>query len=61
MDENEINTTEISRRTVIETGTTALLLATLPRAALAAGAADDMGRPRLLRRWNSRSTVALIR
>jgi xanthine dehydrogenase YagT iron-sulfur-binding subunit len=43
MDENEINTTEISRRTVIETGTTALLLATLPRAALAAGAADDNG------------------
>jgi xanthine dehydrogenase YagT iron-sulfur-binding subunit len=45
MDENEINTTEISRRTVIETGTTALLLAALPRAALAADAADDNGPP----------------
>jgi len=45
VDENEINTTEISRRTVIETGTTALLLAALPRAALAADAADDNGPP----------------
>jgi xanthine dehydrogenase YagT iron-sulfur-binding subunit len=32
---------EITRRTVIETGTTALLLTTLPRAALAAGSVDD--------------------
>src|SRR3984957_2243829 len=32
---------EISRRTVIEVGTTALLLTTLPRAALAAGPVDD--------------------
>jgi xanthine dehydrogenase YagT iron-sulfur-binding subunit len=31
---------EVTRRTVIETGTTALLLTTLPRAALAAGQAD---------------------
>jgi xanthine dehydrogenase YagT iron-sulfur-binding subunit len=45
MDEHESNaepaTIEISRRTVIETGTTALLLTTLPRGALAAGAFDD--------------------
>src|SRR3981081_29110 len=37
MAENEPNTLEVTRRTVIETGTTALLLTTLPRAALAAG------------------------
>jgi xanthine dehydrogenase YagT iron-sulfur-binding subunit len=41
MDENEPNTIEISRRTVIETGTTALLLTALPPAALAAGASDN--------------------
>src|SRR6202051_4565307 len=48
MDEHESNaepdsrgTAEVTRRTVIETGTTALLLATLPRAALAAGPVDD--------------------
>jgi xanthine dehydrogenase YagT iron-sulfur-binding subunit len=45
MDEHEPNTEsepfEVTRRTVIETGTTALLLATLPRAALAAGPVDD--------------------
>jgi xanthine dehydrogenase YagT iron-sulfur-binding subunit len=48
MDEYESNaepdsrgTAEVTRRTVIETGTTALLLATLPRAALAAGPVDD--------------------
>jgi xanthine dehydrogenase YagT iron-sulfur-binding subunit len=44
MDEHESNTEpkpfEATRRTVIETGTTALLLATLPRAALA-GPFDD--------------------
>jgi xanthine dehydrogenase YagT iron-sulfur-binding subunit len=44
MDEHEPNTEpnpfEVTRRTVIETGTTALLLATLPRAALA-GPVDD--------------------
>jgi xanthine dehydrogenase YagT iron-sulfur-binding subunit len=44
MDEHESNTEpgtiEVTRRTVIETGTTALLLTTLPRAALAAGPAD---------------------
>src|ERR1700736_3826778 len=45
MDEHESNTEsttiEITRRTGIETGTTALLLTTLPRAALAAGPVDD--------------------
>jgi xanthine dehydrogenase YagT iron-sulfur-binding subunit len=45
MDENESTTTEITRRTVIETGTTALLLTTLPRGALAAGPLDDTGPP----------------
>jgi xanthine dehydrogenase YagT iron-sulfur-binding subunit len=45
MDENEPTTMEITRRTVIETGTTALLLTTLPRAALAAGPSDDSGPP----------------
>jgi xanthine dehydrogenase YagT iron-sulfur-binding subunit len=49
MDEHEPNTEpdkfEITRRTVIETGTTALLLTTLPRAALAAGPNDDGGPP----------------
>ena len=44
MDEDEPNT-EITRRTVIETGTTALLLSTLPRGALALGAVDDNGPP----------------
>src|ERR1700726_2464219 len=47
MDEHESTTApttiEITRRTVIETGTTALLLTTLPRAALAAGSVDDSG------------------
>jgi xanthine dehydrogenase YagT iron-sulfur-binding subunit len=41
MDENDPITIEITRRTVIETGTTALLLTALPRAALAAGPFDD--------------------
>ena len=45
MDENEFTTSEITRRTVIETGTTALLLTTLPRGALAAGPLDDTGPP----------------
>jgi xanthine dehydrogenase YagT iron-sulfur-binding subunit len=45
MGENDSNTIEISRRTVIETGTTALLLTTLPRGALAAGPLDDSGPP----------------
>jgi xanthine dehydrogenase YagT iron-sulfur-binding subunit len=45
MDENEINTFEVTRRTVIETGTTALLLTTLPRAALAATSPKDPGPP----------------
>jgi xanthine dehydrogenase YagT iron-sulfur-binding subunit len=47
MDQNESNTEpdasnafEVTRRTVIETGTTALLLTTLPRAALAIGPVD---------------------
>ena len=39
------NTFEVTRRTVIETGTTALLLTALPRGALAAGAVDDNGPP----------------
>jgi xanthine dehydrogenase YagT iron-sulfur-binding subunit len=43
MDENESITIEVTRRTVVETGTTALLLSTLPRAALAAGPVDDAG------------------
>jgi xanthine dehydrogenase YagT iron-sulfur-binding subunit len=42
MDENESIGIELSRRTVIETGTTALLLTALPRAA---GASDDAGPP----------------
>jgi xanthine dehydrogenase YagT iron-sulfur-binding subunit len=45
MDDQESNTEpnlfEVSRRTVIETGTTALLLGTLPRAALAGPLDDD--------------------
>jgi xanthine dehydrogenase YagT iron-sulfur-binding subunit len=45
MDEYESNTEpstyELTRRTVIETGTTALLLTTLPRSAFAAGPVDD--------------------
>ena len=45
MDENEFTMTEITRRTVIETGTTALLLTTLPRGAPAAGPLDDTGPP----------------
>src|SRR5258705_5476504 len=52
MDEHESNkgpetpsAFEITRRTVIETGTTALLLTTLPRAALAAGSVDDSEPP----------------
>jgi xanthine dehydrogenase YagT iron-sulfur-binding subunit len=38
---NNSDTVEVTRRTVIETGTTALLLTTLPRAVLAADPADD--------------------
>ncbi len=45
MDDNDPITIEISRRTVIETGTTALLLTALPRTALAAGPSDDGGPP----------------
>lgn len=45
MDKNEFTMTEVTRRTVIETGTTALLLTTLPRGALAAGPLDDTGPP----------------
>ena len=41
MDENEPTTIEVSRRTVIETGTTALLLTALPPAVLAAGPSDS--------------------
>jgi xanthine dehydrogenase YagT iron-sulfur-binding subunit len=45
MDENEFNPFEVTRRTVIETGSTALLLTTLPRAALAAPPLEDTGPP----------------
>jgi xanthine dehydrogenase YagT iron-sulfur-binding subunit len=49
MDEHELNTEpnsfEVTRRTVIETGTTALLLITLQRAALAASPSDDSQPP----------------
>jgi xanthine dehydrogenase YagT iron-sulfur-binding subunit len=41
MDEDEPITTEITRRAVIETGAAALLLTTLPHAALGAGPPDD--------------------
>jgi xanthine dehydrogenase YagT iron-sulfur-binding subunit len=37
----ELNAIEVTRRTVIETGTTALLLTTLPRTAFPAGPADN--------------------
>jgi len=40
MDESESFQIEVTRRTVVETGTTALLLAGLPRVALAAGVSD---------------------
>jgi xanthine dehydrogenase YagT iron-sulfur-binding subunit len=43
--DSEPTSSGVTRRTVIETGTTALLLATLPRAALAAGPVDDNGPP----------------
>ena len=39
------DTIEITRRTVVETGTTALLLTALPRAALAAAPVDDSEPP----------------
>jgi xanthine dehydrogenase YagT iron-sulfur-binding subunit len=39
--DTEFGTVEVTRRLVIETGTTALLLTTLPRAALAAEPIDD--------------------
>jgi xanthine dehydrogenase YagT iron-sulfur-binding subunit len=45
MDEDGPIPIEITRRTVIETGTTALLLTTLPRAAFAVGPLDDAGPP----------------
>src|ERR1700742_1552531 len=45
MDENDPIPTEITRRTVLETGATALLLTTLPRAAVAAGPFDESGAP----------------
>jgi xanthine dehydrogenase YagT iron-sulfur-binding subunit len=54
MDEHESNkepdapnTSGVTRRTVIETGATALLLTTLPRAALAAGVVDNDAPPAL--------------
>jgi xanthine dehydrogenase YagT iron-sulfur-binding subunit len=39
----ELDTIEVTRRTAIETGTSALLLTALPRAAFAAGPVDDDG------------------
>ena len=45
MNEDEPITPEITRRTVIETGTTALLLTTLPRAALGARPLDETEPP----------------
>jgi xanthine dehydrogenase YagT iron-sulfur-binding subunit len=49
MDEQEsdtvLNTFEVTRRMVIEAGTTALLLTTLPRVVLAAGSVDDSEPP----------------
>jgi xanthine dehydrogenase YagT iron-sulfur-binding subunit len=45
MDENDTVSFEITRRTVIETGTTALVLGALPRAALAATPLDAGGPP----------------
>ena len=40
MDENNLATNEITRRTVIETGATALLLTAIPHTALAVGSVD---------------------
>jgi xanthine dehydrogenase YagT iron-sulfur-binding subunit len=45
-DEPVLPTVEITRRTVIETGTTALLLSALPGSALAAPATDEVEPPR---------------
>jgi xanthine dehydrogenase YagT iron-sulfur-binding subunit len=45
MDENEPTAIEVSRRTVIETGTTALLLTALPPAVLAAAPSDNTEPP----------------
>jgi xanthine dehydrogenase YagT iron-sulfur-binding subunit len=45
MDDNESIHIEVTRRTVIETGTTALLLTALPRGAFAADSSDDPGPP----------------
>jgi xanthine dehydrogenase YagT iron-sulfur-binding subunit len=58
---NTPGTFEVTRRAVIETGTTALLLTTLPAAAFAAGPIDDSGGNRLPWRSNFRSTAILIR
>src|SRR5438874_7617687 len=41
----ELDKIEVTRRTVIETGTTALLLTALPHAALAAGSIEDKEPP----------------
>jgi xanthine dehydrogenase YagT iron-sulfur-binding subunit len=45
MNKNERFQIEVTRRTVIETGTTALVLTGLPRAALAASPSDDAPPP----------------
>jgi xanthine dehydrogenase YagT iron-sulfur-binding subunit len=54
MNENDSNTFEITRRTMIETGTTALLLSTLPEGALAAATADGSEPPPPLARFQLR-------
>ena len=57
------NAIEVTRRTVIETGTTALLLTALPRAAVAAGSVDNNELSAFLpvSRRTSESTAILIR
>src|SRR5258707_13825672 len=64
MDENEPTAIEVSRRTVIETGTTALLLTALPPAVLAAGPSDNNEPPppsvRVTLQINGRSHVLTL-
>jgi xanthine dehydrogenase YagT iron-sulfur-binding subunit len=68
MDEQDSNTApdeqpafEVTRRTVIETGATALLLTALPHAALAAGTVDDdASYPSPAQRSNCGSTAIFI-
>jgi hypothetical protein len=58
---NTPGTFELTRRTVIEIGATALLLTTLPRAALAAARSMTTSHPRLLWTSNFKSTATPIR